>query len=1090
LTALTAAVALLALTGQAPQPAIEPRLMRFPDIHGDNIVFTYAGDLWVAQTTGGIARRLTTHPNIESHAKISPDGRTVAFTGSYDGNPEVYVVPIEGGEPVRLTYESQPSFVTGWTPDGRIVYSSTYGNFIGRQSRMWIVSPQGGMPQRTPLAEFVRGDFFADGRRVAYNRAGSFAFNWRRYRGGTQGRISIYNLATNEYSELPAKREHSFHPMVVGEQIYYISDRNLGTLNLYRHDLRTRRDEQLTRYSDGDIKYPSTDGKRIVWERDGFLYTYDLAGGTTQRINVRLLSDNISSRPMLRSLVNNVDSISISPTGVRVALEARGDIFSVPARQGDTRNITDTSRFRERFPSWSPDGQTIAYASDETGEFEIYTRPQRGGEARQVTRHGGLAVTGLRWSPDSKKLTITTRASELWLLDLETGRLTQVPRGVYGMGPHDWSPDSRWIAYISRVENQFGQLFLYEVATGKATPVTDASFTDNMPAFDLNGRYLYLVSTRTFRPGFGAFEFSLRVDDGQRVYVMTLQRDAPNPLSPEGDEEPERPPTPPETPPTPPVTPPTPPPGDPAAPADEPRSAPAAKTPPPIRIDFEGLADRAQPLPMPAGTYGIVGSNNGVLYWSGGSLQRFDMGTRQSQPIMEGVRGMMSFNPQRTKMAYYAGGTLGVIDVRPPASQFGAGRVDLGAVETVVFPREEWSQIYWEAWRFVRDNFYDPGMVGVDWRAIGNHYAQYLRDVNHRSDLNHVLGMMVAELGTGHAYVSGGDMGPTPPRIVPAQLGADYEVVGNYVRFAKIYRGRNFEPAARGPLGEPGVVVNEGDYLLEIDGRPVTARVNPHSLLLNKAGRAVTLTVNDKPTLEGARRVRVQPITDEGSLRYAEWVDENRRYVDRMSGGRIGYMHIPDTSMAGAVAFIQGFYSQTHKDAMIVDERWNGGGFVQPWFVDTLARRMRVGIQQRHFADAGDAVAIEGPKVMLINHYAGSGGDFFPWMFRQSKLGPLIGTRTWGGLVGISGGAPLVDGGSVTAPEFALYDRDTFRIVAENVGVDPDIEVDLRPDLWAKGQDAQLDRGIQYLMDQLRRMPPPRQRQEIPRIDPAGRIGG
>jgi tricorn protease len=485
----------------------------------------------------------------------------------------------------------------------------------------------------------------------------------------------------------------------------------------------------------------------------------------------------------------------------------------------------------------------------------------------------------------------------------------------------------------------------------------------------------------------------------------------------------------------------------------------------------------------------VIGVRDGVIVDAGGTLNQFSFASRESTPLMNGLLGGYVLNASRTKLAYAAGGILGVVDLRPGVA-VGQGRVDLSDVQVIVNPRDEWKQMYWEVWRYTRDEYYDAGMRGLNWKAIGDQYAKYLPYINHRADLNYVLGLLIGETGTGHSYVTGGDFGAGPRGIPVGNLGADYEVSGKNIRFKRILRGDNYEESRRGPLGEPGINVNEGDYLLEIDGKPVNSSVHPASLMLNKVGKYVTLTVGSTPDGVGSRKVRVRPIASEGNLRYLDFVESNRKKVEQLSGGRIGYMHIPNTAFEGAVELIRGFYSQTDKDAVLVDERWNGGGYIQPWFVDTLARKKRAGIQQRHGDDWEDAVAIEGPKALLINSYAGSGGDFFPWMFRQSKLGPLIGTRTWGGLVGINGGIYLIDGGNVTAPAFAIYDRETGDIIAENTGVDPDIEVDMKPDEWAKGYDAQLAAGVKYLLDQLAKQPAAKPRTKVPEVGPKGKVGG
>lgn len=1076
MTSIVTAIALAAVAQSAP--SVDMRLLRWPTVHGETIVFTYATDLWVAKLDGGYARRLTSHPGTEGRAKISPCGRWIAFTASYEGNPDVYVMPIEGGEPKRLTFDPEPDNVLNWTPDGKIMYASTAGNFMLDQQRLWIVDPAGGPSTRTPIAEISEGSLTPDGTRLVYTRKASHNFSWRRYRGGTQGRISIFDLTKNTYSELPARREQSYWPMVVGDDIFYVSDRNQATLNLYRYNLRTRREQQLTRFTDADVRWPSTDGKTIVYERDGFLFAYDIPSGNIRRVNPKVRGDFLVTRPVFRRLADNITSVSISPSGARVVVEARGELFSLPAKTGEVRNMTRTQGVRERWPRWSPDGKTIAYVSDASGNYEVHVQPQMGGEPDQLTT-AGLPIDGIAWSPDSKRIAVTTEANELYLLEVESKKLTKVYRARFGIGGFDFSPDNKWLAYVYQGENGFGQIFLYEIATGKSTRVTDDRYDDSGVTFDLNGKYLYFRSARTFRPSFGLYEFSLKVENAHRVYAVPLAKEAGNPLFPPSDEEPSAPAA------SPPQAQKDPPPA--AAPSGS--GQPPAPRGPEVKVDFDGIQERVFPLPMPAATYqSLVGANNGVLFFNQGNFAKFDFGTREvTQLATSPILGPVSFNPTRTKMAYFMANTLGIVDVRPGIAP-GQGRVDTAGVETVIEPRQEWRQIYWEAWRYFRDNFYDPDMMGLDWEALGKRYEEYLPHVAHRNDLNYVLSMLISELGTGHANVGGGDVGISAPAVPVGQLGVDYAVEGDFVKMVKIYRGTNYSESDRGPLGEPGMDVRDGAYLLAIDGVEVNRNVNPHALLVGKVGRSVVLTINDKPSREGGRTIRVRPIGSERALRYREFVEDARRRVDEASNGRIGYMHVPNTATEGAIEFIRGFYSQWNKDALIVDERWNGGGFIQPWFVDTLARRIRAGIQQRNGADSQDAVAHEGPKAMLINGYAGSGGDFFPWMFRQSRLGPLIGTRTWGGLVGISGSAPLVDGGFLTAPEFAIFDRETLQIIAENTGIDPDIEVDARPDLWAQGRDPQLERAVEYLLDQLKRTPPRPPRDRFPQLEPAGRV--
>ena len=1061
---------LLASLAKTQGQTIEPRLLRQPDIYGDKIAFVYAGDIWLATTQGGaIAQRLTSHPGAETRPRFSPDGKWIAFTGSYDGSPNVYVIPVEGGEPKRLTYSAEGDSCVGWTPDGKVMYTTINGNFTNRQGALYIVDPKGGLPKATVLNEFSVGSFFADGKRIAYNRTNSFNFNWRRYRGGTQGRISIYDFSTNTYSELPSKREQSYHPMTVGNDIYYISDRANGVLNLYKNV--GGRDTQLTTFNDQDIRWPTTDGKNIVFEQDGYLHEFNIASGKTVKLSPKILSENLGSRPTLKSLASSITDVTISPSGARVVVSARGELFSLPAKSGETRNMTQTSGVREKSPAWAPDGKTIAYLSDASGEFEIYTQPQAGGTATQLTNNLGFPIAGFSWSPDGKNLLITSIRGPIYLFEVGTKTLKKIDDLPYGMGGLDFSPDGKWIAISKGQPNRFTAVSLYEVATGKLTPINDGHYLDGEVAFDQDSKWLYFTSNRTYSPAFGAFEFSLKVENTSRLYAIPLAADTENPFLDKNDEEPE-------------------PKGDqkpdPKAPA--PKDAKAEEG---MKIDWAGIDQRAIVLPMEAGNYGgLVGAKGGLFYQSNGTLFKYDLGSKDATPIYQGLVGSVDFNPTRTKMAVYnmASRGLQVLDVRPGQSA-GSPRVDTSNVEAVIDPKQEWKQIFWDAWRYQRDNFYDPKMNGVDWNAIGKRYEGYLKDVNHRVDLNYILGLMIGELGTGHAYIQApGDMGVATPRISVGQLGADYESAGGGIKFKKILRGYNYAEAEQAPLGAPGIDVKEGEYLVAIDGRPVDQNTNPASLLVGKVGKLVTLSVNSKPGLDGARKVRVRPIASEGRLRYSAFIEANRKKVAELSGGRIGYMHISDTGAQGSVDFVTGFYSQTDKEAMIVDERWNGGGYIQPWFVANLARKKNAMITPRNGADEPEAPVIEGPKVLLVNQYAGSGGDFFPYMFRKNGVGPLIGKRTWGGLVGINSGYQLIDGGSQTSPSFAIYDPVTNEIIAENTGIDPDIEVDLRPDLVAKGEDPQLAKAVEVLLEKLKSMPAKKPRTETPKVGKPGRI--
>lgn len=1032
-----AAIAMSQTVGQ------EVRLMRFPDIHGDQVVFTYASDLWIANVDGGVARRLTSHPGVEQMAKFSPDGEWIAFTGQYEGKNDVYIIPAEGGRPRQLTFQPTADVVLGWTPDGKIAFRSSLGSPAAALQRLWLVDPEGGMPEETNLMEIMSGSFSPSGDAMVFNRNSSFNYNWRRYRGGTQGRIAFWNFNTMEYSEMPAGLEQNYHPMWVGNRIFFLSDRNQDTLNLYSFNISNQQVTQHTRFSDVDIKMPSSDGESIIFERGGRIEIFDVATGSIRRFSPRVLGDDTALRPQWRDLSNSWGQIAISPSGVRVAVEARGDIFSLPATSGETRNLTSRRDSRSRQPMWSPDGQSIAFMNDQSGEYELYTVPQRGGEWSRVTRDNQYRYTSFRYSPKGTWFSATTVDGRLLLIDPDSGETTQVYQNTMGagIGSYDWSHDESHLVYLKTLDNYMRGVFVYNVESGTETQLTSSFYDHSGVAFDMNGKYLYVISSRTFGPSFGAYTGpGMEQSDTQRVYLVPLRSTLPNPLEAPADEEP--------------------------LPPSEAEEAPVEQSDL-LEIEVEGFESRFLPLPWGAASYPfVIGSTNGVFTMSQGQFVKYDLGSRSTQVILNGG-SQFSFNPQRTKLAYAAQGQLGVVDVRP-GQQVGTGRVATNNIAKYVDPVAEWRQMYWEVWRYQRDNFYDPDMLGVDWMAKGRQYESLLDDAGDRSDVNYIFGLLIGELGTGHAYVQGGEVpGASGPSV--GMLGADFETVGNNIRITKIFRGASYSPQYTPSIGAPGVDVNEGDYLLEIDGQPVNADVNFYQYLTGKVGREVALLVNSTPSTQGARTVRVRPISNEGNLRYLDWVENNRRIVHERSNGRIGYFHVPNTSVQGIIEFVRGFYGEMDKEAWIIDERFNGGGWIPTFFIEYLLNDYSNVVAPRHGADSGaPSHSLRGPKVMLINEYAGSGGDLFPYLFRKQGVGPLIGTRTWGGLVGISGGVGLLDGGSVTSPSFGIYDPDTNEWIAENTGVDPDIEVDNTPRHWATGADPQLDRGIQYLMDQLR----------------------
>lgn len=1047
----------------SPTPAAgAPRLLSQPAIHGSTIVFSYASDLWSWDLDGhSPAVRLTSGYGPKTSPFISPDGKTIAFNAQYDGSYSVYTIPITGGAPRRITYDTTADIVLGWTPDGRIAYSCYNVNpHSGRQASLMFARPDGSLPEPSPIKEITWGSFFPDGNSIAYTRIGSQRFNWRRYRGGSQGVVSFYNFKTGSYSELPHDREQSYYPMVVGKDIYYVSDKGDGILNLYRCQLSTKNVTKLTQFKKWDIKWANTDGKRIVFTEDGYLWLYDIKTGDCHTVSPVIHTDELLTRPRLLSLGASIKDISLSPSGARIAASARGKLFSIPRKSGITRNQTADPTARDKDPEWSPDGTQIAYISDVSGETEIYSMPQEGlapGSKPRQLSHFGKTILSYKWSPNGKLMSVMALDFSVYVLDLKTGKATKVAQPDYSAADVAWSPDSKWLAITEYKETNTSSLHLYNVLSGKDYKITGAQYQNTAVAFDDSGKYLYMISARSVHPTPGINRPSLKIEHPYKVYVLPLAKSTMDPTFPKEDEESEG--------------------------KKDGKSGSSAD----VKVDIDGLGGRLIELPLPADDYTqLYPADNGVFIQDARRLLFYSNSSRQAQTVISGPISKVSFSRDRSLTAYESNGTLGVVSSFGPPSNVGAGAVQTGDVSAVIDPPTEWHEIYWEAWRYIRDNYYDANFRGQDWKAIGDHFAEYLKWARSRSDLNVILGLLLSQLGTSHCYIEkAGDLGPMPQAVQIGYLGADYKVKDGHIQFAKVYPGLSYIPTLIGPLARPGVNIQAGDYLLAINGRPVGTQ-NPSEMLVGMEGRQVAITVNSKPTFEGARTVTVWPTNSEINLRYEAWLKKEKDTVTRLSGGRIGYMHLRDTDMQGSEDFARAFMPQTDKQALIIDERWNGGGYPDPMFIEKLAFKTYSMGQNRIGGDLQITPSIMGPEAMLINGYAGSGGDLLPWTFRQAKLGPLIGMRTWGGLVGIGPGADLVDGGSISTPSFAVYNPKTNAIIAENHGVDPDIQVDARPDLVAKGEDPQLLAAIHYLLKELDKIGPPKTRTELPHVSKEG----
>jgi len=1080
------------LTTAAPN---ETRLMRYPDISRDRVVFCYASDLWTVARAGGEARRLTAHPGDELHPKFSPDGKWVAFSGEYDGSRCVYVIPAEGGEPRRLTFHPGNDVVLGWTRGGKkILFRSNRYSAPPNFTRLFTVSPEGGMPEMLSVPRASLASFSPDGARIAFNTTSQESRTWKRYRGGWTNQIDILDLKTSAYQPLPRVNALNMFPMWHGASVYFISDRE-GVMNLFRYDLESKRTAKVTTYTEYDIKWPSLGPDAVVYENGGQLYEYGLQNGQTRKIPVHAATDAIAARPEIKTVDKSIRTFELSPSGVRALFEARGEIFTVPVEQGSTRNLTDTPGVHELYPRWSPDGKWISYLSDKTGEYEIYLRPQKGGDEIRVTSDGDCYRYDPVWAPDSKKVAYTDKKLRLWYVDIDEKKPVQADRSEYrgGLTPA-WAPDSRWLTYTKPGANGNSSIYLYSLDQKKVFRATEGFYTDGRPAFDPTGKYLFFLSSRFFYPSSSRFDprFNYYSTDG--IFAITLKADEPSPFAPQSDDEKD---------------------AD-QKKADEEKdkkAEPAAKKAgeekkgeekaaekkpevKPIQVDVEGIGNRIAVLPIPAGLYGGLSARKDKLFYvsvpfeitqagmpnplpPSATLHLYDLKKREDKVLLTAINDY-DLDKEGNKIIYRAGETYGVVDAQP-GKKVGDGKLNTSNLQVQIDPREEWKQIFHEAWRIERDFYWDPAMGGLDWGAIGKRYEALLPWVAHRSDLNYIIGEMIAELATSHTYVSGGEM-PDRKRVGVGMLGADFAADGGFYRIKKIYRGENWNEDFRSPLTEPGLKVKQGDYLIAVNGVAVRAPAEPYSYFQNLAGKVVTLKINDKPSEQGAWEISVKATRDEVGVRYLDWIESNRRKVAEASGGRIGYMHVPDTSINGLIMFDKYLGAQAGMDGMIIDERYNGGGMIPDFYTEKLQRRLLAVIAPREGKDQPwPSKAIYGPKVMIVNELAGSGGDCFPWFFKRLKIGPVVGTRTWGGLIGISRGVPLLDGGSVTAPEIAFWSTDNGgEWVVENYGVDPDYVVEQRPDLEIAGHDPQLEKAIELAVQGLKSYQPPPARPKYP----------
>ena len=1073
---ITSATLLLAALTFASAAAAQTKLLRFPAIHGDKVAFTYAGDIWIAPVTGGTATRLTAHPGVEVFAKFSPDGKWIAFTGQYDGDEQVYVVPATGGIPKQLTYYPARGPLTprwgwdnqvyGWTNDGKsILFRSLRDSWTLSEDHLYTVTMTGGPAEQLPMPVAGAGDFSPDGAKIVYSPLFRDFRPEKRYSGGQANDLWLFDLKTNAAKRIIASPRADRDPMWIGNTIYFDSDRD-GTFNIYAYDVSSGKTTEVTNSKVWDVRWPSSDhAGRIVYELNGELQILDIKSGKSTPISITVPDDGLWKRASRVSAINQIEDYELSPKGERALFSARGDIFTAPIEKGTIRNLTNSSGAHDKWARWSPDGSKIAFIADISGEEELYVIAQDGsGKPEQLTNGGKAMRYAPEWSADGKRIAFGDKDGKIFVYSFDDKKLNQIADASRNQVlDYTWSPRGHYLSFSMEGANNFRSIYIWSEKDGQLRKITDELYNAENPAWDPDGNYLFYLSDRQFAPQISTVEFNYATNRTTGIFALALRKDVKHPFPVESDE---------------------------VSVGEKPEAAktaaakPEESNPTDMTIDFDGLARRVARVPSEADNYALLSAKKGHLlyavvpaYYYGrqsdkkAALRIYSVKDRKETALLDDIGGY-ALSADGSKVLVRTGASFVVMDATPN----GAGSkktVSTAGLMVDRVPVEEWNQIFNEVCRRYRDWFYVENMHGYDWEALRKQYAPLLPYVAHRSDLNYVISEMISELTIQHTYVEGGDF-QIPPRPRVALPGARFALdkqTGRY-RVTKIFTGQNEEEQYRAPLTEIGVNVSVGDYLLAVDGVELRADEDPYRQLRNKADRPVQLTVNSRPSMDGARTVSYNPIASESDLIYLDWVTANRNRVTELSGGRIGYLHVPDMSAQGIYEFIKYYYGQVSKEALIVDERANGGGNVSRMLIERLSRKW-LGLSYDRTDDQGstypDGVFI-GPKVALLNENSASDGDIFPAMFREAGLGPLIGKRSWGGVVGISGRGPLIDGGIIYVPESGFANTKGEWII-EGHGVDPDIDVENDPKSVIDGKDPQLERAIAELMKKLQANP-------------------